>query len=382
MGLLNWTGLSPLFIILLVIFFISWFTGFFTIIRKFNSRAKRIFVSILLIFGIIIMLFPLKGINQEGISRLEVFILFAFFWFINPMVCIVGLYETVRSIKYIYNKDNSRPFVASFDPERRNFLKGASICSIGFLNAGVFVRPLIIPDRMLQIRDYSMEIKNNKALDIAFISDLHAGFFLSQKLLQNVSSIIKERRPDYIFIGGDIVDHNTGDLREIDGFVDELTRICPVIAVLGNHDILSGAKAVEGFLKDKGVVVLRDSGFIISENISVYGLKDDMHEQIKADFESVDDKPLLILTHNPAGLYKLQRVLLSKSQLVFAGHTHGGQIRLPVIGAMVNPGGKEFQPGINNIKDMPPILITTGIGYTGIPLRINCEPEVVFVKMR
>ncbi len=383
MGLINWTGLSPLFISLLLLFFITWLIGLFVILRRLRTRISQGLAAIFLILGPILVLLPIEGIGHTGVSKWQVVVLFAYLWFINPTLCLLGIYEAIRHIKDLVFKKSDNP-VVPFDPLRREFLKGATISSVGFINLGVFIRPLVMPEDMPQVRHYTIPLSRPiMPLKLAFISDLHAGFFLSQRLTENSQLIISKQKPDYILIGGDIVDHNSTDLWEIGAFIEGLRKVCPVIAVLGNHDILSGAMAVEAFMTQRGVTVLRDSSVPLSENLTLYGLRDEMHERINPTFSVAEDHALIILTHNPRGLYHLDRDQLSKAQFVLAGHTHGGQIRLPWLGALVNPGGSQFKAGINRIgKDIPPVLVTAGIGYTGLPLRINCDPEVAFINLR
>lgn len=379
MGLINWTGLSPIFIFLLIIFFALWAKGFYAILSRLITRSKLISLAtaLLLIMGITLTLIPIESIDRNGISKPMVILLFIYFWFINPAVCLFGFFELITIKRGHQDK--------GFNKERRAFLKNASLCSVAFLNLGVFSKPLLVPSDKLIVREFSLAIGDIKGLTIGFMSDLHAGFYLSSSILDKVLSEIRIKKSDFVFIGGDIVDHNPEDLKELDSFIDGLKEICPVIAVLGNHDIVSGDAAIEHYLKDKGVIVLRDEAIEIMPNLVICGLRDEKQESINRDFIKVigAEKTIIVLSHSPKAIYKFAVDDLKRIDLFLSGHTHGGQIRLPGLGAIINPGGLEFQPGLIRVnKHMPPMIITTGIGYTGLPLRVNCEPEVVFVTMK
>lgn len=382
MGIINWSGLSPIFIVLLMFMLLLWVLGAYSIIKRLNSRSALISTgaSVALFYSLLTALIPIEWIRPEGITKIEVAMFFICFWLINPIVCIIGAFHLLGQCR-------AGDKTIQLDKGRRDFLKGASrasLYSVALFNFVLFSRPLIVPEDRLQVIDYQIGLNTDRPINIAFISDLHAGFFLSRRLLEDILFHAESRRPDLFLIGGDIVDHSSADIKGIEWFLRALTRLCPVISVLGNHDIVSGGNAVQRLLQGIGIRVLRDESSQINDSLTIFGLRDEMQEEISDVFIRSTDKGgiRLLLTHNPKATYKLSANAMSSIDLILAGHTHGGQIRLPGVGALVNPGGMEFRPGMVRLKPtIPPIIVTRGIGYTGIPLRLNSDPEMVFVRI-
>lgn len=181
------------------------------------------------------------------------------------------------------------------------------------------------------------------------VSDLH-----NKEFGENHKSIInkiKEISPDIILITGDLIDRRRYDLESASRFIDEIVKIAPVYYVSGNHEAWSGKyEEIKKLLIDKKVKVL-DNDMIVykrdKESIKIIGARDPAFlnskysdeintSEIKSCLSSLtDDKEFkILLSHRPElmELYKKYNM-----DLVFSGHTHGGQIRLPFIGGVVVP---------------------------------------------
>jgi len=242
-----------------------------------------------------------------------------------------------------------------------------------------------------------MRLPNSfSGLRIAHVSDLHnAGFGRgNSKLLMK----LKAEKPDIIVITGDLADSRRTDIDTAVGFAKEAMEIAPIYYVTGNHEArLKEYETLETGLTDAGVVVLRDKIHIIergSEEILLVGL-DDPGFTLKSDW--FNEKQAMVNTRlkNLKAGRNAFTVLLSQRpelfetyvenniDLVLSGHTHGGQIRLPVIGAVVVPDqgffpkydAGLFKSGNTNM------IISRGLGNSLIPIRINCRPELVIVTL-
>lgn len=228
-------------------------------------------------------------------------------------------------------------------------------------------------------------------LKVVQVSDLHNATFG-----RNQSSLIEKVEaadPDAIFLTGDLVDSNRYDLEAGLVLVDALIEMSSVYFVTGNHEVASNqVEEIEAALQQRGVTVLADDSVEWEkdgESIQIAGIDDplmepDVHEeeatrQSLADAQLTDDFTLL-LAHRPEHLpiYAEEAV-----DVIFSGHAHGGQIRIPGIGGLIAPGQGWFPKvteGIFEI-DQSQMVVSRGLGNSTFPVRIFNLPEIVVVTL-
>lgn len=228
-------------------------------------------------------------------------------------------------------------------------------------------------------------------LRIAHISDLHNTEFGrgSKRLL----SILREEQPDLIVITGDLVDSFTPKPEISLAFAREAAAIAPCFYVTGNHESRLGRvfDEAERGLAEAGVTVLRNETFTLTrggESIRIVGLDDPA-------FASGDDRSYarqqlaalaapegfdILLSHRP----ELFEVYAEAGVgLVFAGHAHGGQVRLPFIGGLVAPDQglfPKYDAGVFTDGGTT-MLVSRGLGNSIIPLRVNDRPQVIVAEL-
>ncbi len=231
--------------------------------------------------------------------------------------------------------------------------------------------------------------KSFSGFRIAQISDLHNAQFgeNNDKLIRK----LKSTKPDIIVITGDLVDSNKTNIDIGVDFARRTAEIAPVYYVTGNHEanILRSdyIKLIEG-LENAGVTVLENESVLIErcgEYIKLAGVNDfffpgDFKENI---MHLTEDKEIytVLLSHRPEyfDLYAE-----SGADLVFSGHAHGGQVRIPFVGGIAAPG-QGFFPKYDSGKftsGNTTMLVSRGIGNSIIPLRINNRPEIVVAELR
>lgn len=190
----------------------------------------------------------------------------------------------------------------------------------------------------------SSELQIATPVRMLVLSDLHVGSHSND--LQRLSQIVAEvaqRQFDLLLLPGDFVNMQVfggGRVRpeRVARTLAPLVSKAPVFAVLGNHDSEYGADHVERCLNDIGIGVLRNSSAKCSAgsgSFYVVGLEDESTGL--PDFElasrSVPDGAMIVaMAHDPASLARLP----DKSMLMVSGHTHGGQVRLPWVGPVIN----------------------------------------------
>lgn len=233
--------------------------------------------------------------------------------------------------------------------------------------------------------------KINASIDgykIAQISDLHnKKFGKSQK---GLLYILKKANPNIIVITGDIVDSRHTNIDTALEFVEGAVKIAPVYYVTGNHEYRLANdewnKLMQG-LEQYGVIIL-DNEFINveykNENFYLIGLNDLnlSNNTLKTLCSDLDiNKIKIVLAHEPQYFDNYKD---SKVDLVLAGHAHGGQFRLPFIGALIAPNQGLFPKYTSGpySKDRTTMIVSRGLGNSIIPVRIFNRPEVVIITIK
>ena len=231
---------------------------------------------------------------------------------------------------------------------------------------------------------------------IAQISDLHNKEFGSgqRPLLNRLESV----SPDLIVITGDLVDSRRYRLDPAMQLVNGAVKIAPVYYVSGNHESrLRQYPEIKSRLTDAGVHVLEDAAEKLSignSSIELLGLQDpafadsdDTDEDHTAELAghlarwSSPDTFQILLCHRPElfSLYAEHHM-----DLVFTGHAHGGQIRLPFVGGLVAPGQGIFPRYTSGsyTRGATTMVVSRGLGNSLFPVRVFNRPEIVVVTLQ
>jgi hypothetical protein len=233
---------------------------------------------------------------------------------------------------------------------------------------------------------------------IAALSDLHyGGTVLPARLINRAVHLANEASPNLIVLLGDYALSHTR-ARAISRWLYEwaLPRMTEslralrapdgVIAILGNHDYDHDPAKVAAWLRSTGARVLVNECVVIAKGearLGIGGVDDWTHGEIDPDggcASLAPDIPRVVLSHNPDGALELAST--ARIDLVLAGHTHGGQIVLPWLGAPARHCTVcDASTASGWVPRSPvPLYVTTGVGVL-LPLRINCPAEVLIVRL-
>lgn len=250
---------------------------------------------------------------------------------------------------------------------------------------------------------YFTTAKNLTApIRIAVIADLQVGDHKRTAWMEKVVDRIVKLKPDLVLVAGDLVSNelNPEDESAYLEPLRDLKEICPVFAVLGNHDyglgLLSGGVMIRTQDKSQlvaerftamGIPLLINQLSTINikgQTINVFGIDDEWGG--KPNYAALKDwnknQPLILLAHNPDAILGWPQDLPLPT-LTVAGHTHGGQLRLPFFGPVGDAYiklPKIFYSDIHLYKDAP-VFVTTGVGESMGPLRLGVAPEVAIVAL-
>jgi predicted MPP superfamily phosphohydrolase len=238
----------------------------------------------------------------------------------------------------------------------------------------------------LAIPRYSLDVAHlgRARLRVVHLSDLHVTEGLPWSYYEQLRASIQELEPEVIFLTGDYVEHN-GRLGLLERWLKTLPRApLGTFATLGNHDYWAGApEQVREALQRSGVRVIAGSCETVSTGdngaVRICGTDAPWGPAFDASSARTGEYPILALTHTPDNVYALRDAGVTA---VFAGHTHGGQFRFPVLGALVIPSrfGRLFDRG-HFAVDGTHLYVSAGVGADDPPLRLWCPPELVVVDL-
>lgn len=207
------------------------------------------------------------------------------------------------------------------------------------------------------------------------LTDLHGHMFKGS--LEFLYQEIKHTQPEIIFLTGDMIDRHTSSFDKTLEFIKKLTKISSVYFVMGNHEVSHDNQ--ELFLNELtnfGVhVLINDSVRIkIADNtLQIVGVGDasSFEADVNKAFLDVKERiPTILLSHTPNIVDQLTD---ESAQIILCGHTHGGQIRLPLIGALLAPDQGFFPKrtkGIYQIAKNRQLYVDSGLGMSRIPVRL------------
>ena len=226
----------------------------------------------------------------------------------------------------------------------------------------------------------------HEGLKIVQLTDLHHSLFTPLEEIQRAVHLANHLRPDVVALTGDYVTLSPAYIWPVARALGRLRARLGIFAVLGNHDFQVDREEITRALRAQGIRVLRNSHGALrsrSGNLWVVGV-DDLWwgaADIRAALRSLPARdPKILLCHNPLG------VALAAAHgidLVLSGHTHGGQVRLPMVGSVYGRSklGKRFVEGWNRLAGTQ-IYVSRGIGKVLVPLRFGCPAEITLLRLR
>jgi len=220
-----------------------------------------------------------------------------------------------------------------------------------------------------------------RGLRIAHLTDIHRSEVTQDRLIHHAVALANAAQPDLTLLTGDYVTRNPNDITPCAHMLAGLRARLGVFAVLGNHDYTTDGKAMEHALTVQGITVLPNRSVCLPEGLRLVGLDDDRYHRtdVARAFADVEpNEPTLVLAHNPA----LVERVADRECVVFSGHTHGGQIRLPILTAreVRRIGAKHYRAGWFTVGKAK-LYVNRGIGQVGVPIRFLCRSELAIFTL-
>lgn len=226
------------------------------------------------------------------------------------------------------------------------------------------------------------------------ISDLHSKTFGEdqKRLIEKIRTL----KPDFIFLTGDIIDYRSNRIEPCMDLIQGIKDVAPIYFVTGNHEEASSVfYTLKQMLEENGVIILDDASVVLKKGkgeILVSGVSDREGVYNPQSLRSINFKNTLsslamdkeryqiLLAHRPELIDYYSE---AEFDLVFSGHAHGGQLRLPFVGGLVAPGQGLFPEYTDNVHVVgtTSMVISRGLGNSLIPQRLFNHPEIVVVTL-
>lgn len=232
---------------------------------------------------------------------------------------------------------------------------------------------------------------------IVHLSDLHDKEFGRNNWM--LTAVVKNARPDLIVVTGDLINADTDETDKVTDLMGRLLELAPVYYVTGNHEVANPSfSALERTLREKGIHILRNTADRLErqgDTLLLAGIDDPIstsmtensftHSYLEKEirqvlYKSSPDDFTLLLSHRPENFDLYARYGFD---LVFAGHAHGGQLRLPFLGGLVAPNQGLFPRYTAGMyrQGRSVMVVSRGLGASSIPQRIGNRPEVVVITL-
>jgi len=244
------------------------------------------------------------------------------------------------------------------------------------------VDKLSVTNQRIELRDLPDAFES---LRIAQLSDIHHSETYSEEQIQRAIDQTNDLSPDMVVLTGDYITATRRYVPTVTKMLGALRAVHGTFAILGNHDFWVDAEWITRSLQKTGIEVLRNASTTItskSDAIKLAGVDDlwmrqsDLKRAMKG---TRSNETRILLSHNPE---ILPEAVDRKVDLVLSGHTHGGQVALPVIGA---PHMNSYYNGKtiagHAIEGGTQIYVNRGLGTVFAPVRLHCPPEITVFEL-
>jgi predicted MPP superfamily phosphohydrolase len=279
---------------------------------------------------------------------------------------------------------------------RRRFLSATGVGALGIAGGGAYMR--FIESGWLAVGRHEVPLSTAAAgspLRLLHLSDLHASKSVSLEFIERAIEMGLRLKPDLICLTGDFVTRRFNAMERYASILKRLATAAPTFASLGNHDGGAWAgprggyestQAVRALLAASGISLLHNTARTLTltgRSLRLVGVGDSWADELDARqaFAAApvpEQTPTILLSHNPDTKEDVESFAWN---LMLCGHTHGGQVCLPLIGTPFAPvRDRRFVKGLNPWKDRW-IHTTKGVGNL-YGVRFNCRPEVSLLTLR
>ena len=289
--------------------------------------------------------------------------------------------------------DDLRPVEQKRLLTRRRFLRGTGVAAAGlaFYSGEIARHEISVQTHEIAIARLPDAFRGYR---IAQISDIHFDEYTEPSFLRRVVGEVNRLAPDLVLLTGDYI--SAGPLgerfaaRAMPRCIEILRElVCPLrYAVMGNHDYVLGPVQIRAELAKASVSLLLNQHVAVEragQRLWLAGVSDPVvgKPNLQMAIPANSDGPVILMAHAPDFADDVVTHLRGTIvDLMLSGHSHGGQVRLPLIGALSLPdGGRKYVEGLYRFGAMQ-LYVNRGIGTVGLPFRLNCPPEITLFTLK
>jgi predicted MPP superfamily phosphohydrolase len=223
---------------------------------------------------------------------------------------------------------------------------------------------------------------------IVQIGDLHLDDWSKPERLDRTAEMVNEERPDLVVVTGDFASYSARrlDTGRLVGALRRLSAPDGVLAILGNHDYLTDVKLIRQCIREAGLTELINEVVTLERGgseLHVAGIDDVMEGRSRLDLvlgELPESGAAVLLAHEPD--FADVAAATGRFDLQLSGHSHGGQVRVPLLGrAVLPPFSQRYTRGLHRVGGML-VYTNRGLGTVHARLRFGCRPEITALTLR
>lgn len=227
---------------------------------------------------------------------------------------------------------------------------------------------------------------------IVHITDIQGDEYTGREEISNYIQEVNQQNADLILFTGDLISYGTEYIKQSAEELGKAQATYGTIAIVGDHDYWAGVEPVEKALKKEGITLLQDENFTIEvdsvANILITGVtevysKSSDPEVVESLAGSTQKASLKIFASHQVKEHLINSAQDNGYDMLLAGHTHGGQVRVPFMGMDFSASEREtkYVSGLYWEGELP-INVNNGLGFTLAPIRYGAPPEITVIKLK
>ncbi|MFN0158208.1 MAG: metallophosphoesterase [Bacteroidota bacterium] len=317
------------------------------------------------------------------------------FWIIRlPLTISIWVAQRIPASRKKIDLLKTTELFQRFDASRRTFIRTGAYGLTG-VSFGASAYGVLFGRSECNVTEAEFVIPSlPRGLDgftIGLMSDIHSSVYMTKQDMAGFVQKMNALKTDMILVTGDFVNSMVEEVYPFAEAFSQLSAAHGVYGVLGNHDFFTrNVDLIAREIDDCGLKLLRNDKVMIEKNgeqfyllgVDDIGRPERATEAIEAALAHTKDGiSTILMCHRP---YFLRQASEKNIDLVLSGHTHGGQVSLGTFGETIIAPASLASPyvwGKYRIKDTH-MYVNRGIGTVGLPIRINCPPEITVVRLR
>jgi predicted MPP superfamily phosphohydrolase len=266
-----------------------------------------------------------------------------------------------------------------------------ALAGLGTLGAALAAYAVLVEPRWLQVTRTRIHVRGLhpglEGFRLVLLTDLHAGEGTPLSLIRRACRLAAAEQPQLVALTGDLAADDAASFEPVLATLDALAPPLGIFTVPGNHDHTVGiGRWHRDIDAHPGITNLSNRAVTLSvggARLCVAGVDD--HSRGEPDLGVLPPPGerdfTLLLAHDPDQAEQVRR-LGDAVDLVLSGHTHGGQVRLPFVGALRNPAERDdlYEEGLRR-RPWTQVYISRGVGTVRLPIRFLCRPEVAVLTL-